>query len=358
MKYDKPYAIAMWDFSWLERRWPGAGYEDWDEALDGLVERGYNAVRIEAYPHLMWIDPEHEWILKPVWNQQCWGAPAEVRVKIQPNLNLFLRKCAERSVKVALSTWFRKDINDSYRIIKEPEDLARMWKAALDTIDRDLLEYILWIDICNELPIKLYTPFLPENCDRNRSHEYLQNWMRLSTEKLRGYYPHMEYTFSTAFLDTLEDEDASYLDFLEPHIWMSSGEFYGKVGYNYETFDPSGYEKVVKFAEKIYRENPAYWRNDLKRKIEYAARCSREKGKLLMTTECWGITDYKDWPGLDWEWVRELCELGTIEAAGTGRWMAIATSNFCGPQFHGMWRDVQWHKKLTDLIKRSKIHEV
>lgn len=23
-------AITMWDFSWLERRWPGAGYEDWD----------------------------------------------------------------------------------------------------------------------------------------------------------------------------------------------------------------------------------------------------------------------------------------------------------------------------------------
>ncbi|MBN1791595.1 MAG: cellulase, partial [Bacteroidales bacterium] len=24
-----PRAITMWDFSWLERRWPGAGYEDW-----------------------------------------------------------------------------------------------------------------------------------------------------------------------------------------------------------------------------------------------------------------------------------------------------------------------------------------
>ena len=21
-------AVTMWDFSWLERRWPGAGYED------------------------------------------------------------------------------------------------------------------------------------------------------------------------------------------------------------------------------------------------------------------------------------------------------------------------------------------
>jgi hypothetical protein len=29
-----PLAITMWDFSWIERRWPGAGYEDWDDVLD------------------------------------------------------------------------------------------------------------------------------------------------------------------------------------------------------------------------------------------------------------------------------------------------------------------------------------
>jgi hypothetical protein len=38
-----PRAITMWDFSWLERRWPGAGYEDYDLALGELKERGYNA---------------------------------------------------------------------------------------------------------------------------------------------------------------------------------------------------------------------------------------------------------------------------------------------------------------------------
>lgn len=52
-----PRAITMWDFSWLERRWPGAGYEDWDKVLDELLERGYNAIRIDAYPHLIAEDP-------------------------------------------------------------------------------------------------------------------------------------------------------------------------------------------------------------------------------------------------------------------------------------------------------------
>jgi hypothetical protein len=70
-----------------------------------------------------------------------------------------------------------------------------------------------------------------------------------------------------------------------------------------------------------------------------------------MTTECWAIVDYKDWPMLPWDWVKALCELGTLTASATGQWTAVATSNFCGPQFRGMWRDVEWHRRLTAAIK-------
>jgi hypothetical protein len=34
-------AITKWEFSWLERRSLGAGYDDRNFALDGLVERGF-----------------------------------------------------------------------------------------------------------------------------------------------------------------------------------------------------------------------------------------------------------------------------------------------------------------------------
>ena len=75
----------------------------------------------------------------------------------------------------------------------------------------------------------------------------------------------------------------------------------------------------------------------------------------LMTTECWGVVDFKDWPLLSWDWVKELCRIGLETAAATGQWLAIATSNFAGPQFRGMWRDVRWHQSANDLIKRSAI---
>ena len=65
--------------------------------------------------------------------------------------------------------------------------------------------------------------------------------------------------------------------------------------------------------------------------------------------------DYKDMPLLDWGWVKEACEFGVTLAAKSGRWLAIATSNFCGPQFVGMWRDLAWHRKLTGLIHHSGV---
>lgn len=43
----KSLAIAMWDFSWLLRHHRLGEFEDWDKVLDGLVARGYNAIRID-----------------------------------------------------------------------------------------------------------------------------------------------------------------------------------------------------------------------------------------------------------------------------------------------------------------------
>ncbi|MCU1437277.1 MAG: cellulase, partial [Naasia sp.] len=83
----------------------------------------------------------------------------------------------------------------------------------------------------------------------------------------------------------------------------------------------------------------------------------RSTGKPLVTTECWSIVDYKDWPGLDWGWVKELNERAVTRAAATGRWIGLATSNFCSPQFRGVWRDIDYHRRLTDLITSAPVDD-
>ena len=97
-----PRAISMWEFSWIERRWDGAGYEDWDRALDELHERGYNAVRIDPFPHLLATDPHKTWTLLPEWNTQMWGSPDVNRIVLLPALFEFIGKCRARGIMVGL----------------------------------------------------------------------------------------------------------------------------------------------------------------------------------------------------------------------------------------------------------------
>jgi hypothetical protein len=144
------------------------------------------------------------------------------------------------------------------------------------------------------------------------------------------------------------------LDFLEPHLWMAlySG-FYDQIGFSFNFFNPEEYAPVVLHAEKLYRSDPDFWKGRLKEGIENLADWSRASGLPLVTTESWAIVNYKDGPGLDWGWVKELCAYGVETAVETGRWSMLCTSNFCGPQFVGMWRDVEWHQRLTRIIKNA-----
>lgn len=349
-----PLPISMWDFSWLERRWPGAGYEDWDRALNELKVRGYEAVRIDCYPHLLAAGGEKTWELVPCWNQHDWGSPARIRVAILPALTEFMAKCARRGISVGLSTWFREDVTNRRMAIASPADLADSWLAVLKTVEKaGLLQQVLYVDLCNEFPSLEFAPFLRKTLTRDSAEGV--RWMQEPIERLRSAFPSLDYTFSfSSEYDTWRKQDVSGLDFLELHLWMTHfSDFYERLNYHYEAFDPAGYDKIQVGAEKLYRSNPKHWQTRLEYGVDFLDQWSRAANKPLVTTECWGSVVYKDWPMLDWGWIKELCELGTRHAASKGRWLAIATSNFCGPQFRGMWNDVEWHQRLTEAIRNS-----
>jgi hypothetical protein len=372
-----PRAITMWDFSWLERRWPGAGYEDWDLALSQLKERGYNAVRIDAYPHLLAAGAEKEWTLNEVWSIQNWGSPDMVKVKIQPYLNEFIAACKKYDIKVGLSTWFREDVDNTRMQITTPEKHAEIWLKTLDSVKKaGVLDNVMFVDFCNEWPGSLWAPFFkndPPNLTWGFWHtQKSMEWMKTSIAILRKEYPDMpiNYSFDNFDVEKYSERDLSFFDFAEHHVWMVKGnnnEFYREIRDRSEAagrpvdidglFSNQVYKNLVAEGEKLYYEKPDYWKKML---VDFVERTALHAGKArlpLVTTECWGIVDYKDWPLLSWDWVKELCSLGTITAAQTRGWMAIATSNFCGPQFVGMWRDVEWHQKLTHIIKSNPLRD-
>ncbi|MEO6510947.1 MAG: cellulase-like family protein, partial [Nocardioides sp.] len=298
-----------------------------------------------------------------------------------PALVEFVAAAARHGVRVALSSWYREDRTNARMAIRTPEDLGAAWVATLRHLDdAGLLDQVLYVDLCNEFPMAPSAPWLygdhvlralvrrqPPAADLDalvgpqlsRTSSEAVGWMARSIALVRAAYPDLDYTFS--FCDELvtwRDQDVSMLDVLEPHIWMSSNElsdFDERVGYGYQGFDPAGYDALVAHARTVYEGDRERYDDALFRTIDAAADWSRASGRALYTTECWAVTDWKDWPGLDWDWILDVNERAVERVVTTGRWVGIATSNHCGPQFAGTWREVAWHQRLTGLIRSAPV---
>lgn len=354
-------AVTMWDFSWLERRWAGAGYEDWDTALAELADRGYDVVRIDAFPHLVSADPERTWTLLPFWNQQAWGAQSVVTVQLLPALLEFIAAAKRHRVDVALSTWFRQDADDVRMRLTTPAHIARIWTDTIRHIEQaGLLDSIVAVDLCNEFPLPPWAPFLygtDSGPGLPLTHPQVGAWMRESIELVREQYPDLDYTYSfSATYEDYPDIEVAAFDFLEPHIWMAgTSDYYTKVGYAFERYSSVGYDNVVLRGRQVYLAEQERFDATLFAEIDRVAEWSRVSGKPVVTTECWSIIDYKDWPGLQWDWVKDLNERAVRHAAATGRWTGIAVSNFSGPQFVELWRDIEYHRRLTSIIRDSAV---
>jgi hypothetical protein len=349
----------MWDFSWLERRYEGGDYSDWSAVLQELTKRGYDAIRIDVYPHLVATHPERSWALPPAFEASDWGAPGYSRVQVYPQLIEFLQECADHGVDVAVSSWFREDTTDARMGIKAPADLASVWIDTLDKIDEaGLLGTIAWVDLCNEFPNDDWAPFFNHPDDDHyvrRRTPAARRWVNESIAQVRNAYPELEYSVSETAGPGKPwgREPESEMDLIDTHLWlMNTSNFFD---WSHDIDSEEHYQWLVREGQSRYRNDREKWQSQLEAEIEGAAEWSRETGVPLATTESWALIHYKDWPELDWDWIKELCAVGTKKAAETGRWKAISTSNFCGPQYGGMWNDVEWHQEMTDIIKNAPL---
>src|SRR5690606_2855256 len=143
----------------------------------------------------------------------------------------------------------------------------------------------------------------------------------------------------------------------EPHIWITHpaiSSFYAEIGYSFQS---RAFQTLVRRARAHYLANRERFDALLSEWIGKAAAWSRATGKPLVTTEAWASVMYRDWPMADWDWMKEVCAAGVERSAASGRWTAICTSNFCGPQYRGMWRDIAWHRRLTAIIRNAPVDE-
>jgi len=366
-------AVAMWDHSVFSRRWGReAEFADWDRALDGLADRGYDCIRIDAWPHLIQADPEY-FTLRPQRPRWMWGNHAPVPLCPKRELRELMEKAAARGMRVALSSWFQADMDDHQKRVRTPSDFVRAWTRTLAHVE-DLHSHILWVDLCNEFPLALWAagawhqimktpwpniaPLLRPFDERQRA--AFADYFR-AIDALRERWPSLRYTFSFQGLvggPALRHLDLSGFDLVEPHVWLSNDlGFLLSSGQALAVAELPGAGAVHRFlGPRVWQRSRARWKNALEVRLAAWERCAERNGNLpLVNSEGWASTMYADAPhgtGTEWRWVKEACATGVALAAERG-WAGICTSNFCQPTFPGMWNDIGWHQEMTSTIRAA-----
>lgn len=239
-------AITMWDSSWIRRRYRGGGFEDWDRSLDELVDRGYNAVRIDCFPHLVAKAPDgtdQEVFNDPPgqppqhYATASWGNQWTVSINPRESLVEFIRKCEERDVAIGLSTWFKPTDDRRNSTIEGAAELIRVWDETLGFLnDAGCLDNVVYVDLLNEYPFGhcmwwvyrvLDTMRQPEEPGRRINarqlafeREFIDEALTGVREKWKGIPIAVSLTYR--WLSGYEgDRDFSTFDFLDVHDWVS-----------------------------------------------------------------------------------------------------------------------------------------
>ncbi|MBW1831345.1 MAG: hypothetical protein JRG93_07330 [Deltaproteobacteria bacterium] len=378
-------AVTMWEFSWLTRREGAeAEYADWDKVLDELSERGYDTIRMDAFPHLVARGPEGKQVdrftILPQTPLFMWGNHAPVEVEPRAALIEFITKVRSRGMHVGLSTWFNDDALQRAATVVTPADYARIWRETLDHLaDANLLDAVLWVDLCNEFPIGKWAkgayPLIFDGANPENPAPAIAPWSLEAQTRVQQYldegigpvreaYPELSYTYSFESVSggNARQLDTSTLDVAEVHVWLSSDiEFNGMSG-QLELLLELDENALAAHAEKapdVYFSERDRWLSTLEGLVDDWADWATERGLPLITSEAWGPINYDDVDSIagtsEWDWVKDVCDEGVHMAVDKG-WSGICTSNFAQPHFEGMWSDVAWHQEQTARIRRGSHH--
>ena len=380
----------MWDFSWFLRHYAGGGFEDWDRVLDGLVERGYNAIRIDCFPHLVAPDEKGQieekfYFPKKDWRPASWGNDASIYGCPREALLEFIPKCQEKGIYISLSTWFRTDDSRRNSRVQGLDEFVRVWKQTLDFLDEnDLLKNVIFVDILNEYPfwhgfdwlhhqIKIRreeSEFkINEKADDQKhlqdfnTSKYNQTQINFyrefaaeSLKRLKSFYPQLDFTASLTYHGQVDwqDMDFSSFDLIDMHVWfIHNGKISNPSGFwNMKDGNDLNFRKVNAAIKKIWNQGkPEFikWMDD---KISGLAKEGKKHNIPYGCTEGWGPLGWLEHPNLDWDWVKETGPIA-VKLARKYNYSFICTSNYNQPQFPGVWNDIKWHKEVTSLIRQG-----
>lgn len=387
-------AISMWDYSWLLRHHRNGEFENWEKVLDELLERGYNAIRLDIFPHLVAADKngnisEEFFHIRESWKPSYWGNQFSMYSRPREALIEFIKLCIERNIYLGLSTWLMPHGTTRNIDITGIDGFVRVWNETLTFLDNhNLLRNILYVDLLNEFPLwhgfEWFKKemnirgnselFRENNPDANvpdeaflKGKELQYNTMQLefingfisqTIKQMKHKWPELLFFASQPGATSWQQMDYSEFDAIDVHFWFSHNKEFnthtGVSGLNLfrseeDRYFKENYKKVTDYWYKNKKEL-SIW---MEGRIAAVGLLGRELNIPVGNTEGWGAVFWQDHPLTDWSFIKDAGNVA-VELAIKHNYKFICTSNFTHPQFNGIWKDVGWHQQLTRKIKEGK----
>jgi len=355
--------LVMWDHTFLTRHMPGESFEDYDRVLDEAIERGYNTLRIDplpqaidlAHPEIVYHQPPFALPYLPWTNPKGFDGPAGAW------LIEFMEKVLERGLNYTLSAWWGDSVQPGLSSPHTILEAADVWKRMLSEWEKRFgFAGCAYVDLNNEFPY-----FLPGQTDhfvQEGGPAWSPGWKQVvATETnqalaaMRDAFPEVHFTVSIHGDYTWLDVPLE-LDAMDVHFYADADPRWS-ARTRFGTFGPKLFKETDWHAEfsgrcrKAADSAAAMFRARQRAKLAAFSTWSEQRGMPLTTSESWAAWYYLDSPDLDWRWLLEWAEWSVQDAIEFGMW-GWTPHNYCQPQFAN-WRDVSWHRRLTDAFLRS-----
>ena len=232
-------AITCWDYAWPLGRDYGTVPGAVEARLDEAVARGFNAVRLDPYPHLVATPANSvhldrcEILTEPDPRR---GLPGGAHtVPIRKALRRVLDAAAERDLALWFSGFFVPDSRARRSFVRRPGDFVDVWAETLDLVDRwGHLDRVVAVDFCHHFPFPPWSHGALRRVFGQAPHRSLPDRWRPEQEAeveryllevpraLRAHFPNLRVGLSAAagHSEYLRQLDTSELDFLDFGLWL------------------------------------------------------------------------------------------------------------------------------------------
>ena len=380
-EYLKPrrLTIAMWDTAYMVRRNTQDPFKDWNQAMEDLKERGYNTVRIDAFPGIIDpVDPDMEFtwpdtnqpFMPWMWLNRYTGKPGRDLIE-------FIQLANKKGIYLTLSSWW----GESRLAPSNTLHAAELWCNLLRMIEKEAgFDNILFVDLCNEIPGFLpgYDKALEKasgktnndesgdnghqeaflapvpGCSWNRNQlDFLKSTLDSSLAASQKEFPELRFTYSMNINPSFEEVGLKSLDVLDIHYFITDPRFDKRTRFDdYISFvTGENYKDFCRRAIKTIDAVGPMLRQKQRQQLKWGKEYSEKIGAPLVTTEAWASWFYVDHPDLKWEWLLDWCEAAIDDAIEFGLW-GMTTNNYAEPHFE-LWKNIEWHRRLNEKFLRG-----